>query len=289
MVGFEEKEVRGILEKIEVPEERIPGILEDMRLWYNGYLFSKRIPEKVYNPNLVLYFVQKYKMTLEYPEEMLDPNIATDYGKIRKLFSIQGKEDDNFELLQGLLEKGEVSSPLTAQYSFERGFTEGDLVSLLFYMGFLTLKQGDYAGYAFEFPNYAIKKLYADYFLSAVQQKSELPIDNTPVNHAIRLLAQTGDARPFFEQVALVIKRFSARDAAHFNENTVKAIVISLLHQQSFYYIHSEYGTDWQYMDIYLEAIRGQKVSYELALELKYAQKAGKKRVTTLLGEALGN
>jgi hypothetical protein len=175
---------------------------------------------------------------------------------------------------------------LTSQYSFERGFSTADLVSLLFYLGFLTIKSEDYGAYTFIFPNYAIKKLYADYFLSIIQQKVALPIDNAPVNDALIRMARDGNPTPFFDQVALIIKHFSTRDAAHFNENTVKAIIISLLHQQSFYYIHSEYETDWQYMDVYLEAIHGHKPKYEVTLELKYAPKGGKIRTASLLQEA---
>jgi hypothetical protein len=113
-----------------------------------------------------------------------------------------------------------------------------------------------------------------------------LPIDNGPVNAAIREMAETGSPKAFFEQVKLVLNYFSTRDAAHFNENTLKTIIISLLHQQNFYYIHSEYETNWTYMDVFLEAIRGQKPQYEVAMELKYVKKAGKKAVDTLLKAA---
>jgi Predicted AAA-ATPase/PD-(D/E)XK nuclease superfamily len=286
MVGFEEHEVQQILEGIEMPEDQIQPALTEMRQWYDGYLFSSDAKIRIYNPNMTLYFAQKYKERRDYPLEMLDPNIASDYGKIRKLFNIQGKEEANFEMLKHLSEKGEIEAILTAQYSFERGFSTGDLISLLFYMGFLTIKDIDYGAYTFVFPNYAIKRLYADYFLSLIQQKIALPIDNRPVNEAIKLMARDGDPAPFFAQVELIIKYFSTRDAAHFNENTVKAIIITLLHQQSFYYIHSEYETDWQYMDVYLEAMHGQKPRYEVALELKYAPKGGKTRIASLLKEA---
>jgi hypothetical protein len=90
----------------------------------------------------------------------------------------------------------------------------------------------------------------------------------------------------FFEQVKLILKHFSTRDSAHFNENTLKAVIISLLHQQNFYYIHSEYETNWTYMDVFLEAIRGQKPKYEVTMELKYVKKAGKKAIDTIFKEA---
>ena len=285
MVGFDENEVKGILEGIEMPQEDIPNTMTDMHLWYNGYLFSHRAKNSVYNPNMVLYFAQEYKSNKEYPDEMLDINIASDYSKIQKLFNIQGKEDHYLPILRELLENGEVSASLTAQYSFARPFTKDDLVSLLFYMGFLTFTSHNLGFYTFSFPNYVIKKLYADYFFNSILERAELPFDNQPVNQAIIDMAQTGNPKMFFEQVKLIIKYFSTRDKAHFTENSLKAIIISLLHQQKFYYIHSEYETNWSYMDVYLEAIRGQKPNFEVTMELKFAQKKGK-TMATLLEEA---
>ncbi len=286
MVGFDEAEVSSILAAIDMPEEQIPATINDLHLWYDGYLFSHKAKHKVFNPNMVLYFAQEYQMTKEYPREMLDANIATDYGKIQKLFSIQGKEEDYLHILKELLETGEVAASLTTQYSFTRGFTQSDLVSLLFYMGFLTIKSESLNTYTFSFPNYVIKKLYADYFFNTILNKAQLPFDNTPVNEAIKEMAQTGNPTKFFEQVKLVIKYFSTRDSAHFSENTLKAIIISLLHQQAFYYIHSEYETNWIYMDVFLEAVRGQKPKYDVTMELKYAQKKEKKSATSVLAAA---
>lgn len=285
MTGFEELEVEAILKDIDMPKEQVPQALNDMRLWYNGYLFSPNVQTRLYNPNMVLFFAVEYIALGSYPDEMLDPNIASDYSKIQKLFSIQGKEEQYLHVLRDLLENGEVNANLTRQYSFTRDFSQDDLVSLLFYMGFLTIKNIHLNRFTFAFPNYVIKKLYADYFFHSLLEKSQLPIDNRPVNDAIITMAETGNPQAFFNQVALILKHFSTRDTAHFNENTLKAIIISLLHQQGFYYIHSEYETNWTYMDVYLEAIQGQKPRFEVAMELKYAQK-GKKSVPTLFKEA---
>jgi hypothetical protein len=99
-------------------------------------------------------------------------------------------------------------------------------------------------------------------------------------------MATSGNPTAFFEHVKKVIKHFSTRDTAHFNENTLKAIIMSLLHQQGFYYIHSEYETDWTYMDVFLEAIHGQKPNYEVAMESKYVQKGSKKAINTVFEAA---
>jgi Predicted AAA-ATPase/PD-(D/E)XK nuclease superfamily len=286
MVGFDEKEVEGILAGVEMPAEQVPATLNDMRLWYDGYLFSTDATKHLYNPNMVLYFASAYKTTKAYPQDMLDPNIVSDYSKIKQIFNIQSSQNQYIDVLEGLLEHGEVTATLTTQYSFERGFTKNDLISLLFYMGFLTIMGKKLGAHTFSFPNYVIKKLYSDYFFNSILEKAHLPIDNEPVNSAIREMAEMGNPQTFFEQVNLILKYFSTRDKAHFNENTLKATIISLLHQQKFYYIHSEYETNWTYMDVFLEAIRGQTPQFEVAMELKYAPKGGKTATATLLKEA---
>ncbi|MEM6697625.1 MAG: AAA family ATPase, partial [Bacteroidota bacterium] len=60
MIGFKEEEVQDILRGIEVPDNQLVDILDLMRNWYNGYLFSKRGAEKVYNSDMVLYFGLEY-------------------------------------------------------------------------------------------------------------------------------------------------------------------------------------------------------------------------------------
>jgi hypothetical protein len=217
---------------------------------------------------------------------LLDANIASDYVKIRNLFKIQGNSEEFTYILQSLTETGVIDSRLVSMFNLERQFNGEDLVSLLFYMGFLTIQREDLGSYYFTFPNYVIRKLYNNYFLELIAQQTDLPINNTILNHAIRVLASEGNPVPFFQQVEKVVLRMSPKDIGHFNENSLKAIVISLLHQQNFYYVHTEYESDWTFMDIFLEPIRGYKVKFEVAMELKYALKAGRIATETLFKNA---
>ena len=263
-------------------------VLSDVKDWYNGYLFSVEVRNlsRLYNPNMVLYFAQKYQSIKDYPKDLLDANIASDYSKIRRLFKIGDNESDTIAALKELLENDEIVSPLVTQYSFERGFSSSDLISLLFYMGFLTIRSEDLGAYRFVFPNYVIKKLYADYLFTLIREENALPIDNKNVNEAIRHLATTGNPNLLFDEITLILKSLSPRDAKDFTENTLKAILVSLLHQQTFYYVHSEYPSKHFYMDIYLEAIRSYKPNYEVAFEFKYLKRGQSKALESKLLEA---
>ncbi len=285
MMGFKESEVRDILKQIDVPINHLEQVTQDIKLWYDGYLFDENSTH-LYNPNMVLYFALAYQQTKAYPKILLDANIASDYVKIRNLFDIQHSAEEFQTILYALTEGGGVDSRLVPMFSLERRFNGEDLVSLLFYMGFLTIRHEILGSYYFAFPNYVIQKLYHSYFLEIIAQQTTLPIDNRTLDTAIRNIAISGDPKIFFEQVEKVILRMSPVDAAHFNENSLKAIVISLLHQQSFYYLHTEYETEWKFMDIFLEPITGYKVNFEVALELKFIKKAGKIALNTLFKNA---
>ncbi len=278
MMGFEEDEVQKILQKIGVKKEDMSLVLGDLRVWYDGYLFNVKAPKHVYNPDMVLYFAQYYKEYKTYPDNLLDTNIASDYGKIRNVFKIQGRETENSQVLRSLSETGTVSAELTMQFSFEKVFSEDDLVSLLFYMGFLTIEKRTLSNFVFRFPNFVIERLYANYFVSILQRQANLPIDNSPLNKAIIDMALSGNPQPFLDEVSKILKVLSNRDAFHFNEMSLKAIFISCLHQQQFYYIHSEYETEKGYADIFLEAIRGYTPTYQMAFELKYIKKKDKNK-----------
>jgi hypothetical protein len=77
-------------------------------------------------------------------------------------------------LLKRIVEEGAVSAVLTDIFNFEKDFTEFDITSLLFYMGWLTIKEPDEGAYLFEIPNRVIQELYYDYFVAISEQETNL-------------------------------------------------------------------------------------------------------------------
>jgi Predicted AAA-ATPase/PD-(D/E)XK nuclease superfamily len=286
MVGFEEAEVKALLLKIGLSKGTLSTVLADLRKWYNGYLFSPSAKKKVYNSTMVLYFVSQYQRSMEYPSTLLDPNIASDYKKIRQVFELIRRDPFTLPTFNTLIETQSITAELTEVFSLERGFNTSDAVSMLFYMGFLTIVERDLSSYVFKYPNYLIEKLYAQYFVALLQKTEELPIDNNPINDAVRELAKNANPQPFLDQVKAIVKLHSNRDAMQFHEGSLKAVFISLLHHQQFYYINSEPEHERRYIDIYLEAMGGYKPKYEIAFELKYLKKKDPQDVKDVLETA---
>ncbi|NJL14830.1 MAG: AAA family ATPase [Microscillaceae bacterium] len=200
MLGFTEEEVKEMIAILN-PEAPIEELIRDMRYYYNGYHFAGNPAERVYNPDMVLYFLKHYQRHQNYPEQILDVNIASDYGKIRRLFKLRNPEQNN-EILQKIVSLGAISGNITAQFSFEKEFEEDDFLSLLFYMGYLTI-QGEVVGLKkFVVPNYVIRKLFIEYFAFLLREQEQIPYKASEVKEALIEMAMQGNPAPFFKSSA---------------------------------------------------------------------------------------
>ena len=88
---------------------------------------------------MVLYFLKEFAYKNIYPRTLIDINIASDYSKIRRLFSL-GTGEHYQVVLENLIETGSVEALLTQQFSFEKEFEQDDFISLLFYLGLVTIR-----------------------------------------------------------------------------------------------------------------------------------------------------
>ena len=287
MMGFTEPEVAEILTGVGVTGEALPTVLDDVRQWYNGYLFNGHAPTRLYNPDMVLYFAARYGRRQAYPEELLDTNIASDYGKLRELFRVEGQEVQNLAVLNELITEGQVAAQLTQQFSFEKDFTNDDLISILFYLGIVTIKQPQLSRFIFEPPNFVITQLYFRYFQQIVLQQAALRADDLRIYDRVLQLAQENKITPLVEAVELILLQLSNRDAVGFDEKYVKAIFAALLYSTQIYTVHSEYETDRRYVDLLLTRRPPIDPTYQFAFELKYLKLSEADQVATVKDEAL--
>jgi hypothetical protein len=157
LMGFVETEVVEILKGVGVADTDLEHVLGEVREWYNGYKFSVDAERRVYNSNMMLYFAREFLYNKKYPTELLDPNIASDYNKIRKSFKIKGREKENLVHLDKLVKTGTLESELIQLFDLEKRFDTADFISLLFYQGIITIWEKDLDSIIFKMPNYVIK------------------------------------------------------------------------------------------------------------------------------------
>ena len=107
---------------------------------------------------------------------MLDSNVASDYKAIMKLFNI-GDSDRNYQILEELIEKDSVIGSIKDRYDLNQEFTEDDFLTLIYSMGFITIKDEITFGvYKFSIPNYVIKMLYFNYFAVQIGERNNFKI-----------------------------------------------------------------------------------------------------------------
>jgi Predicted AAA-ATPase/PD-(D/E)XK nuclease superfamily len=290
MMGFTHTEVETLLTGIGIPSEKKPTMMSDLAEWYDGYQFSSA-EKPLFNPDMILYFLKEYSIKGEYPTEMLDSNIITDYQKVRNIFNIDEGETDRFELLNELVEVGHIDFPLTRIYNLTHRFNEDDFLSLLFYMGLLTFKEAGSSDWRFQIPNYVIKKLYFEYFGAIYLEKTRFSKSLRPITRAIDAMMNEGKPTAFLEIVEHVLQEnHSNRDEMVYGEKHLQTLIIALLFPYKAFKIHSEYESKRTYPDIFLERIPDRKINYEVVLELKYVKKSAlekdPEKLNTVVAEA---
>jgi hypothetical protein len=200
-------------------------------------------------------------------KKMLDSNVASDYKAIMKLFNI-GDSNRNYKILEQLIEDNAVTGEIKDRYDLNQEFSRDDFITLIYSMGFITIKEESFGGeFVFEIPNYVIKMLYFNYFAIELKNRNSLVI-NSDMKSLIRALAM-GDIQPFAEQLDEVIKTLSNRDHYGFKEKHFQVITLALLSFADFYFIDSQPELNNKYPDIMLIG-RDEKVPNNYLFELKW-------------------
>ena len=176
MLGFCKEDVKYIMTELDIPEEKQEELLPIIKENYDGYIFSSEIKEnmekyKIYNSNMTLYFLKKYITRNEIPDELVDTNIISDYGKIEAFMDLC-QNMNKIELLEKIVAEEPVESELTEKFNAEISFGEKELISLLFYLGYLTIKENEFGVLKFTTPNEVIRTIYSNYFLEYIKRKA---------------------------------------------------------------------------------------------------------------------
>jgi Predicted AAA-ATPase/PD-(D/E)XK nuclease superfamily len=286
LMGFTKKEVATLLYAIGASEQDMPKIIADLTAWYNGYLFHHKATETLYNSDMVMYFASYYERSKAYPEKMLDTNIATDYRKVRKIFVTNADDTTYIPLLKSITNNGWVSAGITDIFNFEKTFEESDIISILFYMGWLTIERMEEGEHVFRMPNKVIQELYYDYFVVICEEETQLNRTHGQIRKSLVELSKNNHPHPFLDIIkALIDKQLSLRDAQKFDEKHLKMLLIPYLSLSLTHYVVSEPEWENKYADLLLLKRPNMETKYNFIWELKYVKKADKNKKDPQTGE----
>jgi hypothetical protein len=284
MLGFTEPEVEQLID-LTLPDQSNHLLIKNIRDLYNGYLFNENC-QKIYNPDMVLYYLSEYQKNDAPPKELIDTNIASDYGKIKKLFALQ-KPFRNSQVLDELMTSGETPATLTPQFSFERDFNRNDFVSLLCYLGLISIKTDHLDALIFSIPNYVIKSLYRSFFIDFIKSEQHLEFETADVQTAIRDMAQHNTIDPFIRLIEKALQTMSNQDFKKFDEKYIKALFVGFASLSKLYFIKSEPEIERKYPDVMFLYRPPFYPKYQFLFEIKYLNKAGEKSLNTTTHKAI--
>jgi len=273
MAGFTQKEAEysldeSIFKRCDISNKE--EFLGKVKTWYDGYLFNVKANERIYNSTLLNYFISNYDYDdCTMPTKMLDSNVASDYRAIMKLFNIGDRERNN-QILQKLIENNVITGAIKDRYDLNQEFSRDDFITLLYSMGFITIKQELFGGaFEFEIPNYAIKILYFNYFAKELEKRYALEVSANIGEILINLAL--GDLEQLKDRLNRVVETLSNRDHYGFDEKHFQSIVLSLFSFAEFYFIESQPEKNRKYPDILLIG-RDDRVPHNYMFELKWAK-----------------
>ena len=287
MLGFSKEDVIYLMKELEIPEETQKELLPVIKTNYDGYVFSTMIRDnienyKLYNSNMTLYFLYMYQIQNQIPQELVDINIISDYSKIEAFMDLC-QNMNKIDILEKIVAGDLIESSLTEKFNAEIEFGEKELISLLFYLGYLTIKEIGFSKYKFQIPNDVIREIYSNYFLEYISRKANIVIDSIDTETINKELLLEGK----IDKLLVVLKEFltnlSNRDYQRFDEKYVKVIFYSICRMLGTLYVKSELEVGGKYADILLVPKKEIKERYSILIEFKYIKQEDYDKDNSLL------
>ncbi len=293
-VGFTESEFRQMLEYYRdatgIFRHSVDELIEITKPWYDNNCFSSGAVgnERLYNSDMALYFIAEYiENNGKIPEKLVDANINTDYNKMTKLIQFEKQFGQKTSLIQRITTEGQIYCNIESEFSLDNLTSYENLVSLMFYMGLLSVSDYEMGDTLLTIPNSTVRQQYFEYMKKSYETLISWKTDDNIMNDLGRAFAKRGEHEPFLRYIASCMKETSDnRDFIKTGEAFVKGFILGQFGTNLNYYLaHSEYAHGHCYSDIYLEPRLGTPYAY--VLELKYCPKSSnEKDIDDLLAEA---
>ena len=273
MIGLTHEEVKKLIDDVEISKNKQEEIFDVMLKNYNGYMFNKNANEKVFNATLVMYFMKQYLTFNEIPDELSDKNIAFNSGKIGNLLKLY---DNKYylDIIDTLLKEGKISGILKVCFDLTKDFDRDDIISLLYYFGYLTNGGVDEDGnIIFKIPNKIMNRLYYNYFIELIN----LQYDNSILSSSLKELRSNGNILPLSQFIENIFKKMSNRTLISYDEKYIQlmyAVIIETNNNNNAFNIYTEYEVNNGYIDLMILRKDKNITNYDIMIEFKYIKKS---------------
>ena len=272
MMGFTKDELIKMIEDIGLTKEEQEEILPIMKENYDGYKFSLDGTEKMYNSNMCLYFLNRYLEQRKVPHQLIDVNIASDYSKLGSMLDLC-KGEEREKIIEKTVSGEGIIGEITAKFNPAIEFTEKDLVSMLFYLGYLTIGGQEFEMTELKIPNKVMKEIYTEYFMKILSANTNMQITDSEYVEILREIAIEGKIEKLVGLAQKYLENLSNRDYVKFDEKYVKLIFYCISMNFKVYRLKSEMEVQRKYPDILLIPKDRSKNYKAVMIEFKYLKK----------------
>lgn len=258
MLGFSLEEVRKMFAYYKevggIPATSdIEVMIDEMKPWYDNYCFSEdalKNQSKVFNCDMVIYYLRNYMDRGEAPKQMIDPNTMTDYNKMKKLLQLDKLDGNRKGIIRTIAETGQIVTSLENTFPASRLTNPQTFTSLLFYYGMLTIKDTFGDMLILGIPNNNVRKQYYGYLLEQYQE--EKFVDLTQMKILFTYMALEGKWRDALEAMAKAYEDVSSvRDGIE-SERNLQGFFMAYLNLNNYYYTAPELELNHGYCDFFL-------------------------------------
>ena len=278
MLGFSEDEVRQMIRYYKdagaiKPEVTEDSIIADIKPWYDNYCFAKSSFGKepsMFNSDMVCYYMSTLVDTGYRPEDLVDPNTMTDYGKLKRLIEIDNMEENRLRIIHEITEKGYIQGILVSHFPAERIMYYDNFVSLLYYYGMLTIGGVEGELLTLIIPNNNVRLQYYRYLRDEYREIA--PVSTTELSICYGRAALHGDWRPLIEFICKAYHDTTAVRQLIEGERNLQGFMNAYLTLTNYYQVAPEMEFSHGYCDFFLlpNYLTYPMVAHSYILELKY-------------------
>ena len=278
MMGFTEEELVKIMEVQEIEKEKQEELLPIMKENYDGYRFSTEVKENrnLYNSNMCLYFLNSYISFGKIPEELIDVNIESDYNKVGNMLKLC-RNENRLDIIGKTVLGEKLVTKITQKFNPETTFGERELLSMLYYLGYLTIVGKSLGMVELKVPNQVMKEIYAEYFIELIEKETDLRIKESEYQEILKDIAIEGKIGSLVNIIEKYLKNLSNRDYENFDEKYIKLFFFSISMSFEIYNVISEMEIERGYSDLIL--LPKDKEYYSIIIEFKYLKKTEEKEL----------
>ena len=291
MAGFTHEELSKIIDE-SVDFSQLNGLTKEqilpvMEKYYDGYTFSFRAGQRIFNSTMCLSFLKELTVAGAMPIKLVPDNAGADLGKLEGMLAVVAPEAKG-HIVERIFMRDEIYAAPPAALNLNQSnlFDYNQAVSMLMYLGYLTIAPAEETGSGklmYRCPN----EIYYRIFLSYTENRCGLN-DSRCID--LSDLVEKADISPLISQVETIIAELPDSGFSGFNERTLQMCFDFVLRQEQSgklsTFLEYETGNHGK-ADIYIDNARPD--GHRLLIELKYLSKskASEKAVSEKLAEAV--